>query len=1022
MKKISTLILLFLASLSASATELLLSDFNGDATGTAYPMVNLYGGTQSTTKAVVSASPSNRNEKVLHVTTKEWNTFPKFSLPEELHGEALLEKFQFIEFDVYRVQPSSNDYFQLPVVMVGDKGHQTLFWDEGYPFQDNKGKWQHRRIAFNPSETLNGNAIALGVHGDNVEYYIDNVKLVGSDILTVDNGEKVTLTKNDDNLSIILKNGSIWAGDVSLTKPFGSSVTVEKGEMHFCFNNSASNYANIDVPIKLRDGAELSVYTSRYTYWMSQLKGNGTVNIYSGGERSFAGNAKNAAYPDWSGFSGIVTIYPYKEVYGNSGFYGLVLNSNKTFYPDDVEGGIKDGKYNNMFEHATLRITNGAVLANESGNRAIRIGHLDMEEGSVLKGYYKSSTAKSYYIVGSDNTNSTLYGKIAPESGNILGIIKEGKGTYTFAGKQNAISGGIRVLEGAAYIDGTTGTASSGAVATACPNALLGGTGNIGGIADIYGDLRPGNDAPGKLTITKDLIVRPTAKLLFRIGNEASDQLEISGNIAYDSKCFDFTTSDQKPIIKPVIADDLNYTPGAEYILIKAKSANCSFRIANPNKKEWNVIESTENGVYTAILKAEPSTNPNDVDYNIDSNIDADDDVEYNLADFDFAQGSDHQMIKYYADKLGKKIGVAVPVWKINISDPNNSRTKAITQNFNLCVAENEMKPDALQPNQGQFEWYNADQLVKLAQSNNMRLRGHTLVWHQQVPGWMSSDGKKNDKNWTRQQALDIMKKHITTVMQHFKGKVYEWDVVNEMLDDDQSIVRTNPNGYNLRSNMWYKAIGEDYIDSALVYAHRADPDAKLYINEYGAEMMGNAKAEAYYNLAKRLLKDGIPLNGVGLQCHLTVGELSEKKFDANVARYADLGINCIVTELDMSIADGSDPDRYKRQAIEYYKIIKTMLKYDHFPHLIIWGITDDLSWRGGEPLVFDSNVARKPAYWLLRNTLRDYYTTTAIEAPVSEASASDSSETSLYNLSGQRVAADYKGIVIQNGKKYLKK
>lgn len=1020
MKKTLIFLLTFLASISMNAEELLLSDFGGDAIGTAYPMVNLYGATQSATKAVVSTSPTS-SEKVLHITTKEWNTFPKFSLPEELHGEALMEKYQFIEYDIYRVQPSSNDYFQVPVVMVGDNGHQTLYWDDGYPYQDNRNKWQHRRIAFNPSEALNGNAIALGIHGDNVEYYLDNVKLVGASTLVVDNGEKFSLTKDDDNLNILLKDGSIWSGNVSLTKPFGTGVIVDKGEMHFCFDNSSSNYASIDVPITLHDGAELSVYTSRYTYWMSPLKGNGTVNIYGGGERSFAGNAKNAAFPNWSAFTGTVNVYPYKEVIGSCGFYGLVLNSNKTFYPDDVEGGIKDGKYNNMFEHATLRITNGATVANENGNRAFRIAHLDMDEGSTLKGYYKSSTAKSYYILGSDNTNSTLYGKLAPESGNLLGIIKEGKGVYTIAGKQNSITGGIRIMDGAVYVDGTTGAATSGAVATVCPNALLGGTGNIGGIADVYGNLRPGNDATGKLTIAKDLIVRPTAMLLFRIGNEASDQLEVKGNITYNNKCFDFTTSDQKPIVKPIVSDDLDYTPGAEYVLIKAQSANCSFRIANPNKKEWNVIESTEGGVYTVILKAEPSDNPNDVDYNTDSNIGSDDDEKYDLADFDFTNQGDNGTIRDFAEKVGKKVGVAVPVYKLNLDNTSDSRTQAIIKNFNICVAENEMKPDALQPNRDQFEWYNADKLVNLAQNNNMRVRGHTLVWHQQLPGWMSSDGKKNDKNWTRQQALDIMKNHITTVMQHFKGKVYEWDVVNEMLDDDQSIVRTNPDGYNLRSNVWLKAIGEDYIDSALVYAHRADPEAKLYINEYGAEMMGNAKAEAYHNLAKRLLKDEIPLDGVGLQCHLSVGELNEKKFDANVARYADLGINCIVTELDMSIKDYSDPNHYSLQALEYYKIVKTMLKYDHFPHLIIWGVTDDLSWRGGEPLLFNNSTSKKPAFWAVRNTIRDFYTSD-IESVEPQYLITSKPDNLTYNLSGQRVGKDYRGIVISNGKKYLKK
>ena len=855
----------------------------------------------------------------------------------------------------------------------------------------------------------------------------------------IDNGEKMTFNENNDNMILYIRNGSAWSGNVSLTKPFGQKVTVDNGELHFNFNNSSSSYVSIDVPIVLNDNAVLSVFTSRYTYWMSPVSGSGTLNIYGGGERAYTGNAKNAAIPDWTKFTGIANVLPDKSVIGSCGFYGLVLNAPKTFYPDDVEGGLKEGRYNNMFEHATLHITNGATVATENGNRAIRIGRLEMEEGSVLKGYYKSGSAKSYYIVGGDGTNSTLYGKFAPESGDLLGMIKEGKGTYTIAGNQNSITGGIRVMEGAVYVDGNTGLASAGAVATVCPKTLLGGVGTINGDVALYGNLRPGNDNIGTLNIgtaskTANVLLAPSAVLYFRVGAEGNDMLNVNGLLSWTGKNYDFTASSMLPVIKPIISDDLEYVSGAEYVLIKyPMNANSSadgagdginrgFCIANPDPEKWNVIQKSDaDGYEYYVLKAEPSTNPNDIAYNFDEFEDDDDDIEYNLADFDFTMKSDRKMIKYYADLVGKKVGVAVPVYKMSINDPNNSRTKAITSNFNICVAENEMKPDALQPNQGQFEFYNADKLVELAQANNMRVRGHTLVWYQQNPGWLSSDGKKNDKNWTREQALEIMKNHITTVMKHFKGKVYEWDVVNEMLDDDQSIVRTNPDGYNLRSNVWYKAIGEDYVDSALVYAHRADPDAKLYINEYGVEMYGSAKTEAYFNLAKRLLKSGIPLDGVGLQCHLSVGELNEKKFDANVARYAELGINCIVTELDMSIKDFNDPDHYNRQALEYYKIVKTMLKYDHFPHLIIWGVTDDLSWRGGEPLLFDSSVTKKPAYWAIRNTLRDFYTSDieAIETPETSETFGTYG-TSTFNLSGQRVGKDYKGIVISNGKKYF--
>jgi len=1032
MKRILLPLLALFFSLCTHAYELMLNDFNSNEKGDVYELVNITGGEVSPSTAVVTFPPTNRTERSLRVTTKTWNTFVKFELPAELQGNALIEKYQQIEFDIYRAKSMTNDYMQMAAVMIGTE-NQNLYWDEGYPFQDNKGKWEHKVLVFNTNATLTGNAIVLGIHSDDADYYIDNVKLVGTETTVIDNGDKVTFTEDQPEMLLHLKNGSAWSGSVSLTKPFGKKVTVDKGELHFSFNNSSSEYASIDVPVILNDNAVLSVYTSRYTYWTSQVSGNGTVNFYGGGERAFTGTAKNASFPNWSEFTGRVNVLPYKEVFGSAGFYGLVLNCNKTFYPDDVEGGIKEGKYNNMFEQATLNITNGATLANENGNRAFRIAHLDLQEGSHLKGYYKSSTAKSFYIVGSDNTNSTLYGKILPESGNLLGLIKEGKGTYTIAGKQNSITGGVRVMEGTVYVDGTTGAATSGAVITVCPSALAGGTGNIGGIADIYGNLRAGNSAIGTLTIAKDLIVRPTAQILFRVGNDANDKLNITGNVKYDSKCFDFTTSELSPVIRPVIASDFNYTAGAEYVLLKAKALTGNdaangyfFRVANPDKSKWNIVEKTEDGVYSVILKAEASTSANDLSDEEIENLDnpADDDSDDDDIDFskeDFTDRGDNTSLRAYAEKVGKKIGVAVPVYKMNISNSSDPRTKAIYENFNLCVAENEMKIDALQPSQGSFTFGNADQLVNFAQRNNMRVRGHTLVWHQQVPSWISSDGKKNDKNWTRQQALDIMKNHITTVMTHFKGKVYEWDVVNEMLDDDQSIVRTNPDAYNLRSNVWYKAIGEDYIDSALVYAHRADPDAKLYINEYGAEMQGSAKTEAYYNLAKRLLKSGNPLDGVGLQCHLTVGELNEKKFDANVARYKDLNINCIVTELDMSIADFSDPYHYERQAEEYRKIVRTMLKYDHFPHLIVWGVTDDLSWRGGEPLLFNSSSAKKPAFWGIRNTVAEYVAND-IELPIATESILPTANRQYYNLSGQRVGKDYKGIVISNGKAFINK
>lgn len=337
-------------------------------------------------------------------------------------------------------------------------------------------------------------------------------------------------------------------------------------------------------------------------------------------------------------------------------------------------------------------------------------------------------------------------------------------------------------------------------------------------------------------------------------------------------------------------------------------------------------------------------------------------------------ESADTQALRDYADEYGKKIGVAVPVWRIDVNNDGLPETQAVYNNFNILVAENEMKIDALQPNRGQFEFYHGDNLVNFAERHGMTVRGHTLCWYKQVSGWISTDGgQKNDHNYSREELLEILKDHITTVVTHYKGRVHEWDVVNECLADDQSIVRTNPTAYSLRPSVWYTGIGEDFIDSAFVYAHRADPDAKLYLNDYGVEMQGSAKTQAYYNLARRLQKSGIPIDGVGLQCHLTVGELDSAKFDSNVKRYASLGLNCIVTELDMSIPDLGAADAYEKQAAEYRTIANVLLKYDHCPNLVIWGVKDDQSWRGGEPLLFNAGMQAKPAFYALYDAYKEY-------------------------------------------------
>lgn len=331
------------------------------------------------------------------------------------------------------------------------------------------------------------------------------------------------------------------------------------------------------------------------------------------------------------------------------------------------------------------------------------------------------------------------------------------------------------------------------------------------------------------------------------------------------------------------------------------------------------------------------------------------------------------ETLRYHADKCGLGVGCAVPVWKIPVNNDKDNRTKTIYKNFNIVVAENEMKAEYLQPQKGKFDFYNADLLVDMAQRHGMDVRGHTLVWHSQTLKWVSSDGYKNDgnggKGYNRAELLQIMKDHITTVMSHFKGKVKEWDVVNECLDDNQDIVNSQPSRYNLRRSVWYNVIGEDFIDSAFVYAHRADPDAVLYINDYGVEGGWWQKTEAYHNLVKRLLKSNIPVQGVGFQSHLDIG-LDAAAIERNIARYEQLGVVCSITELDICVGNENNPGDFIRQGDDYRAMMRIALKYDHVKNFMVWGLTDDASWRGNAPLLFKSDLSPKYAFFTLRNTL----------------------------------------------------
>ena len=812
-----------------------------------------------------------------------------------------------------------------------------------------------------------------------------------------------------------------------------SDKNADGSSAYITYSNTISVSANKTVDVKM----------ARYCYLTSTVSGKGTINLYAGGERCYLGTKNGATWGNWNNFNGDAHIYPFPENSSKAGFYGIVLaHGGKTFSPENIDDCIKGGKLNNTMQNCRLTVHKGAILCNEANSTnagGFRIGELQMEEGSTLRGYMKDSRT-SYYLVGCLNTDATLAGTIAPgKDATILGLIKEGTGTYRITGNNNYLTGALRIVGGRLLVNNDRAATEKGklsggvgaktneneAIVFVFGQGILGGTGSIGGAVDNYGTIEPGDDTPGTLTLknyvttTKNanLTVHPASVLRFRIASADSyDRLSVAGSVKFSNTTEDFSTSDKLPVVKLVIDELATLNVGDAFTLLtaKSKSENLEFRLQQPGIGSWAIEETTDSEGYKVVVRltskenADPD-NPDDPD-----DPGTPESTMGYLYDDGINDNTDNHTLRYYAEQNGKQIGAAFCTYKGLDSD----RTEAARQ-FNMLVAENEMKMESLQPSKGTFSYGSADQLVNLAKNNAMAVRGHCLIWHTQQPAWLSSDGKKNDKGWTRQQALDIMKTHITNVMKHFKGKVTEWDVVNECLSDDQGIIYTNPDGYKLRPTVWQLAIGDDYIDSAFVYARRADPTAQLYLNDYDVEMQGKAKAVAYYNLVKHLQQRDIPLDGVGLQCHFSIGDVDSVKLEKTIQRFGEAGLKCIITELDMGIPSTTTAN-LEEQARNYRVITDIVLNNDNCPSMLIWGIKDNDSWRSGSnPLLYNSGMGKKPAWYAVRSALRhrQLSSTTlrnvAVDEPVGDAA--------VYSLMGHKVNTPLRpGLYVRSGQKFV--
>lgn len=314
--------------------------------------------------------------------------------------------------------------------------------------------------------------------------------------------------------------------------------------------------------------------------------------------------------------------------------------------------------------------------------------------------------------------------------------------------------------------------------------------------------------------------------------------------------------------------------------------------------------------------------------------------------------------LRALAEQRGILIGAAAKAQALRI---DYAYRDTLAREFNLLTAENEMKFGPLSPHPGAYDFGPALELVRFAQANDMKVRGHTLFWHQMNPVWL----KEGD--YTRNQALDLMHKHIFTVTGMLYGEIHAWDVVNEPI---------NP-GSGLRDSFWLHTIGSDYLEYALRWAHEADPHAKLFINDYNVEGL-TEKADHLYSLLADLLKRGVPLNGVGLQMHVAVEPAANfcappasNELYENMKRLGDLGLEIHITEMDVLIQGltGNQEDKLARQARVYSEVLQAALRVPQFKALVTWGLSDRQSWipsftgSPDAPLIFDEYYQPKPAY-----------------------------------------------------------
>lgn len=324
---------------------------------------------------------------------------------------------------------------------------------------------------------------------------------------------------------------------------------------------------------------------------------------------------------------------------------------------------------------------------------------------------------------------------------------------------------------------------------------------------------------------------------------------------------------------------------------------------------------------------------------------------------------------QYYSDYF--PVGVAVSPGALK----DSAQSALILKEFNSMTPENVMKAGPIHPQPNEYNWEPADAISNYAKTNDLKLRGHALVWHQQYPNWFFKDENGNQIN--KDTLYARMKTHITDVVTRYKDVIYAWDVVNEAVSDNSEYVYRQESPY-------FQIAGEEYLTKAFEFAHAADPQAKLYYNDYNAARP--EKVDRIYALVKKLKDAGVPIHGVGIQGHWSIYEPSEKDLRYAIEKYASLGLDVQITELDVSIypwekerrpmkpgeSDELTEELEEKQLQQYDMFFRVFRDYkETLTGVTFWNISDQYTWldtypvegRKNYPLLFDQELKPKKAY-----------------------------------------------------------